>query len=192
MKSRRYAMKNYILCTLVTILGFSMPASLYAQPVADAAPVVTESEPPAPTPAPVPAETAPVEADAEKPEAVTPAEKVAKDPLGTAGEIKEAVQSGNWGLAVLLILMLIVGFLRWGAGKIGFLSFFKSTLGGYILVFTSSSGGMLLTVLGAGGSLTFATISEAVVFGFGAIGGWEAWKDIKKKKASAEPVTPPA
>ena len=129
---------------------------------------------------------APITAAYAQPAEPDGAKDAADDPLGTLAEVRAAVQDGNWGLAVLLVLMLIVAGLRWGAGKIGFLSFFKGKLGGYMLVFTSSAGGMMLTVLGAGGAISFATVSNAIIFGFGAIGGWEAWKDIKTKKAKAE------
>lgn len=195
-------MKKYILALAVTLGLLAPSASLYAQE-APAAPVAeldagtavagspeapaTPGEAAASEPAPAEENGAPVEASGEPSEAeADPAEEAAKDPLGTAGKVKEAVQSGEWGLAVLLSLMLIVSFLRWGSSKFEFLGFFEGKLGGYILVFTTSAGGMLLTVLGAGGSLTFTTISQAAVLGFGAIGGWETVKDIKNRKKKAE------
>ena len=113
------------------------------------------------------------------------AESVADNPVGAVRDLRGAVRSGDWDLAILLILMMAVSLLRWGAGKLDALSFFAGKLGGYVLVFASSSGGMLLTVLSAGGSLSLATVSEAAVFGFGAIGGWETIKDIRKRDPKA-------
>jgi len=182
-------MNKYLIRLVATLAILAPSAAAYA--AQDAAPLPTpasEEQPvaaiedspsvPEADPAPKPeAEPAP----SDTPTGLEPASDPAKDPVGTLGEIKTAVQSGNWGLAVLLILMLLVSALRWGAGKFEFLSFFKGKLGGYLLVFTASTGGMLLTVVGAGGALSFSAISQAVVFGFGAIGGWEAWKDVKSK-----------
>ena len=188
-------MNKYTICALLAAFAITAPASaIQAQEAATPPSIATEASEGTSgldgglAPAPAPAAEAPVAAatEASEPAPADGAKDAADDPLGTLGEIRSAVQDGNWGLAVLLALMLLVALLRWGAGKIGFLSFFKGKLGGYLLVFTSSTGGMLLTVIGGGGSLSFSTISQAVIFGFGAIGGWEAWKDVKSKKPKAE------
>ena len=190
-------MNKYTICALLAAFAITAPASaIQAQEAATPPSIATEASEGTSgldgglAPAPAPATEAPVaaatEASAPAPASADGAKDAANDPLGTLGEIRGAVQSGNWGLAVLLALMLLVALLRWGAAKLGFLSFFNGKLGGYMLVFTSSAGGMLLTVIGGGGSLSFSTISQALIFGFGAIGGWEAWKDIKSKKPKVE------
>ncbi len=184
-------MKKFTLSALVAMVALMSPmGALYAQPDETPAVVAFDAGTPAeadfePTLAPEEAaasETAPSEENG----VAVETSGDAYDPIGTIGEIREAAMGGHWALMVLLSLMLIVGFLRWGVGKFEFLGFFKSKLGGYVLVFATSTGGMLITVLNTGGSLTFATISQAALLGFGAIGGWEAWKDIKSKKKPAE------
>ncbi len=187
-------------CILACIAGLLISTAAYGQDTPDPAPtepavalmdagaaVEAPSEGTAPEAATEAPPTEPglpgEEAPAEPADADAPAEL---PDLGTVGEIKVAVTDGNYALAGLLMLMLIVGFLRWGAGKFEFLGFFNGKLGGYILVFTSSTGGMMIMTLTAGGSITFKVVSEAVIFGFGAIGGWEAFKDYRNRKPKAD------
>lgn len=200
MKLKKFAPLGLVLAGLLicsTAHGQDSPPVAPSEPVAALIDAGTPAdEAPAET-APAASEEAPEkapapEAGADSAEAADPAaEEAPKLPdVGSLGEIKDAVTDGNYPLAALLILVFLVAILRWGASKLDFLSFFNGKLGGYILVFTSSAAGMLLTTLGAGGSITFKGVSEALLFGFGAIGGWEAWKDWRKsRKPAEEPAT---
>ena len=194
-------------CLIVlALVGVLSAAPADAQP--DNAPAPAEPAPAAAEPAPAP-DTAPADKPAEgKPEAseeapAKPAESVeptadgekpaeeAERPeeasqLDAGKSAYEAAAAGDYGLAVLWGLIFIIGLLRLGAEKgpdWGWLNFFSGKLGGYILAFGAAAAGtMILELQIAGGKFGWQVVSEGIIFGFAAIGGWQTIKDYKNRK----------
>lgn len=165
----------------------SPPAATDAVSAADAAPPAPDA-PAAAESAPEAAKESGEKSEASEDSAAGASEAEPEKPdLGMLAKIKDAVMSGDYALAALLAVIFIVGLLRYGASKLAFLEFFTSRAGGYVLVFLATASGAGVTTIGGGGKLGFEEIMQAVLLGLGAIGGFQAYKDMRGKPAEDEP-----
>lgn len=129
-----------------------------------------------------PVATPPVAAPTVPPVAVLDPE----NPTGVAGTIYSFVREGKYLPAVGAFLVLVVWFLR--SYVLGWVAWFKTTLGGYVMTFGTS---MLLyfgSALAASVAFSIGLLLKALGAGLAAAGGWEVIKDLlsaKRKAASA-------
>jgi hypothetical protein len=181
-------MKRVLLLLLLLV-----PTSALAQPdlaLQDAGPPAVAEPAPAPTtPEVAPAPAAPAAEErpsATEPVASTPAEEpgsISDDPVKFAGKVLGWVMDGEYGLAAMGALMLVLILLRAGAGKVDALNWFKTRWGGWALNLGTSTLGAILTGRLAGEPVTTRLVLTGLLIGFAAAGGVEFFKDVKKGNA---------
>ena len=103
---------------------------------------------------------------------------------GLWGELLKAVTAGNWGLAVPLALLFLIGLAKFGREKfkLGFLAFLDKRWGKWGLLFVSSAAGMLATAQLAGAGISLRLIMQSLIFAFSTAGVYNFWQDVKKKE----------
>ncbi len=92
------------------------------------------------------------------------------------GTLLGYMMSGQYMLAVGAALVALVALLR--AGLATRITFFTTTLGGYILGFGTSSLAYVGAALKSGAPITMALAATSLVAGFAASGKWEALRDV--------------
>jgi len=107
-----------------------------------------------------------------------------EDPIGVAKKIYDAIRSGEYVVALGLVLVLLVSILRYAAKRI---EWFETTLGKWILAFAVAVFVTLGTALAAGEAITFALIANGLGAGFAAAGIYQATKDVRER-----PIPPPS
>lgn len=185
-------MKKLTIAIAALLLTSTVALAQDDPPAADAGAVIDEATG---NPETAPAPAAPTEEaaseEAEKPaetaaaEPEQPADEVGDDPVGTLGEIVQAVRDGNWKAAAAGFLILLV----WAARKFGNkIAFFRSDRGGPVLVFLMSFAGALGTAMMAGEPISLKLFLTAAEVALMAMGGFVALKRI----IWPEPTEPPA
>lgn len=95
--------------------------------------------------------------------------------------VVHAVQNGQWGLLVSLLLTFIVAMLRKFVPpetKVG--AWLRSKLGGVVTTFTLTLGTAFAAQFLAGLPLGWALVLKAVSVALGASGGWAIFKNVKE------------
>lgn len=102
--------------------------------------------------------------------------------IGLLGELGKAASGGQWGLVIVLSLVVCVGILRWLSTKISKLSFLTNRWGGWALVLVGTSSGVIAGAFLAGQAVSWGLVSSALTIGLAAAGTKELFKDVGKKK----------
>ena len=113
------------------------------------------------------AESAEGSKDAEGSGGAVPVEEAAEASVETVSAFADAVQSKNWALALGLLLSLLVAF----ANKLGL----KDKVGGKAVPWVTAGVGVAGAVGAAlvAGISPFEAVSQGLIAGVAAIGGWE-------------------
>jgi len=145
-------MKNLFFALVLLVPGLSLAQVDAAQPSVDAAPAAVEAPPVVP--------------------------ETVESAISTGQEIIEQIGNGQVLLGIMLALILIVGVVRKLSKSVGFLKFFTTKTGGYLLTYGGSMAGAIVTAKQAGLAVDLKLLIAAVTAGFAASGGWEAFSDV--------------
>lgn len=110
--------------------------------------------------------------------------KTATDSTGELlGQLRQLVQAGKWGAALVVVLLLIIAGLR--TAVLGsWIPWLKTRIGGYVLAFLTAFGAVLSAAMAASVPISPGLLGAALWAGAGAIGLHQGQKDFREWWAS--------